>query len=138
MKKVIYGVVTEAHEAREGCKCNFEYPKLYIQITSNKDVKDYVGELQNAYSIKYAAFDILNEFKIPTQYGEYYEDTKEYQIITNTFYEAFTKSFYRQVEEDYLNTCYSEWTCGDPHNVEYIRLNELTQMQGKRIILWIE
>jgi hypothetical protein len=137
MSKLIYGVVTEASEAREGCKCNFSYPKLYINI-GDGETNDYIEELQNAYPIKYATFDILSEFKIPTPFGEYCEDTIEYKMITNTFYEAYTKSFYRQVESDHLSTCYSEWTCGDPHNVEYIRLNELAQMEGKRIILWID
>ncbi len=131
IRKLIYGKVTIHESNSTSCKCNFQHPQFLINNV------DYIESIWGSYSVSYYSSNDILEYKIGTPYGEYYEGTQEYDNINNCFREKYLTNFYGHTDNELLNTCYSEWTCGDPGYESIARVSELRNLDGKIVVFFL-
>lgn len=136
MSKIIYGIVTEAREAYDGCKCDSSDARFRINNI------DYIYDLENG-QVSYAVLDpdnipdVLKDMAKSSYTNDYQWELSDYEKINNALIEIALNSYYMRTEEVYKSTCYSEWTCGYDGDVTVHRLGELASLLGKLVIFKI-
>ena len=132
MDKVIFGKVTYTEDYSDGCKCSSSDPKFYI------DNKDYFYDIKNYYRVSYLTFPLLYDELKDVECGEYNSHDEEYKTLKEFCSKTVLANYYVPTESVYMNTCYSEWTCGLPEEREVCRIGELKSLQGKFVIFFLE
>jgi len=129
MTKAIFGQVKSIKEAsKDGCKCNFTDAELYVE---NFDI---IYDIKNSDSVRYTSFPVIYKELKTISFGGYFEGSKEYEKLKNFCSKSVLDKFYKSYNSIYLETCYSEWTCGEPGQREFIRINELKNLKGRYVI----
>jgi hypothetical protein len=131
-KKALFGKVESVQtEPGDSCKCNFSDPQFIVNNS------DYYYLIDESYSVSYLSFDKLKKALKGIELGVHVEDSDEYNRLKNFCAKSVLENFYRGEESVYLHTCYSEWTCGEPGDRTYIRIDELKHLKGKYVIFFL-
>ena len=137
--RVIYGKVFHATSGNtEGCKCNLEDARLYVNIENAEENKhlysinivDLLSDYQDSIS-----FYVLDSPLENMEFGDFMG--KEADLIHDMCLERYILSTMSvEQEEVYGSTCYSEYTCGYPGEVFLTHIEEAKSLED-RIVAFI-